>query len=374
MKMERNDLKYWLALKSVEGLGNVGFKNLLSVFGSPQKVLEASVDALKTAAGIRDKTAVRIRRFDRWGQVEKEMDLARKTGVSIVTAEDPLYPQLLLNIHDYPPLLYVKGQLREDDVNVAVVGSRAASAYGRFTTERLCRDLAFAGITVVSGMARGIDSAAHRGTLSAKGRTIAVLGCGLDIVYPPENRRLFEEIAANGAVLSEFSFQTPPDAPNFPMRNRIISGMSLGVVIVEATEKSGSLITAGLALDQGREVFAVPGTIDSSGSRGTHRLIKEGAKLVERVDDILEEIRLPTTMPERRPARRPPAAPAPRKQPLDEREAAVLGHITERAVGVDDLVGKTGFRVTDVLTILLSLELSGHVEQQPGKMFVLKET
>lgn len=372
--MERNDLKYWLALKSVEGLGNVGFKNLLSVFGSPRKVLEASVDTLKTAGGIRDQTAVRIKRFSRWGQVEEEMDLARKAGVSIVTAADPLYPRLLLNIHDYPPLLYVKGQLRDDDVSIAVVGSRAASAYGTFTTERLCRDLAYAGITVVSGMARGIDSAAHRGTLSAKGRTIAVLGCGLDIVYPAENRRLFEEIAENGAVLSEFPFQTPPEAPNFPMRNRIISGMSLGVVIVEATERSGSLITARLALDQGREVFAVPGAINSSGSRGTHRLIKEGAKLVEGVEDILEEIRFQTAMPERRPSGPAPAAPAPRKKPLDEREAAVLEYITDRAVGVDDLVEKTGFRVTDVLTILLSLELSGHVEQQPGKMFVLKET
>jgi DNA processing protein len=218
------------------------------------------------------------------------LELINKNNITVITDRDESYPENLFNIYDRPPLLYIKGNLQKEDINIAIVGSRLASTYGKFITERISRELAMKGITIVSGMARGIDSAAHRGAIAAQGRTVAVLGCGLDIIYPPENKNLFSDIVQNGAVISEYPPQTQPLSAHFPARNRIISGISYGVVVVEAGEKSGSLITARLALEQGREVFAVPGSIDSVGSRGTNKLIKQGAKLIENIDDILEDI------------------------------------------------------------------------------------
>ena len=381
--MLNQNLKYWVALKWVEGVGNVGFKALLEAFGSPRKVFEAPLSMIKAVPGIGDKTAPQIKAFKDWKKVEKELECADSTGVSIVTSQDPLYPSQLLSTYDYPAFLYVKGHLKEDDVNVAVVGSRTASTYGKFTTERLCRELVLRGITVISGLARGIDSAAHRGALSGKGRTIAVLGCGLDVVYPPENEKLFTEISLQGALISEFPFGTPPNAPNFPARNRIISGISLGVVVVEASEKSGSLITARIALEQGREVFAVPGSIDSSGSRGTNKLIKQGAKLIENVEDILEEI-LPQVT-------RAPKSVKPdqrQKQPddhqkiltsspdpvLKETEKTVWQVLSQIPVHIDQIITSTGLTAHEVLGILLNLELQGLIEQKPGKTYMRKES
>jgi DNA processing protein len=381
--MLNQNLKYWVALKWVEGVGNVGFKALLEAFGTPQKVFEAPLSMIKAVPGIGDKTAPQIKSFKDWKKVEKELEFADRTCVSIVTSQDPLYPSQLLSTYDYPAFLYVKGHLKEDDVNVAVVGSRTASTYGKFTTERLCRELVLRGITVISGLARGIDSAAHRGALSGKGRTIAVLGCGLDVVYPPENEKLFTEISLQGALISEFPFGTPPNAPNFPARNRIISGISLGVVVVEASEKSGSLITARIALEQGREVFAVPGSIDSSGSRGTNKLIKQGAKLIENVEDILEEI-LPQVT-------RAPKVVKPdqrQKQPEDqqkiltsspdlvlkETEKTVWQVLSQKPVHIDQIITSTGLTAHEVLVILLNLELQGLIEQKPGKTYMRKES
>ena len=381
--MLNQNLKYWVALKWVEGVGNVGFKALLEAFGTPQKVFEAPLSMIKAVPGIGDKTAPQIKAFKDWKKVEKELECADRTCVSIVTSQDPLYPSQLLSTYDYPAFLYVKGHLKEDDVNVAVVGSRTASTYGKFTTERLCRELVLRGITVISGLARGIDSAAHRGALSGKGRTIAVLGCGLDVVYPPENEKLFTEISLQGALISEFPFGTPPNAPNFPARNRIISGISLGVVVVEASEKSGSLITARIALEQGREVFAVPGSIDSSGSRGTNKLIKQGAKLIENVEDILEEI-LPQVT-------RAPKVVKPdqrQKQPddqqkiltsspdlvLKETEKTVWQVLSQKPVHIDQIITSTGLTAHEVLVILLNLELQGLIEQKPGKTYMRKES
>jgi DNA processing protein len=381
--MLNQNLKYWVALKWVEGVGNGGFKALLEAFGTPQKVFEAPLSMIKAVPGIGDKTAPQIKSFKDWKKVEKELECADRTGVSIVTSQDPLYPSQLLSTYDYPAFLYVKGHLKEDDVNVAVVGSRTASTYGKFTTERLCRELVLRGITVISGLARGIDSAAHRGALSGKGRTIAVLGCGLDVVYPPENEKLFTEISLQGALISEFPFGTPPNAPNFPARNRIISGISLGVVVVEASEKSGSLITARIALEQGREVFAVPGSIDSSGSRGTNKLIKQGAKLIENVEDILEEI-LPQVT-------RAPKVVKPdqrQKQPddqqkiltsspdlvLKETEKTVWQVLSQKPVHIDQIITSTGLTAHEVLVILLNLELQGLIEQKPGKTYMRKES
>ncbi len=372
-----SDTKYWIALKLVDGIGNVGFKNLIDVFGSPQNAFNATTDDLKAIPGITGKTALNIKDFNDWQKVDKELELADKNKISIITASNSLYPRSLLNIYDFPPFLYVKGTLSEDDINVAVIGSRMATTYGKFSTQRLCQELAMHGITIVSGMARGIDSAAHTGALTGKGRTIAVLGCGIDIVYPSENKKLLEKISENGAVITEFPFSTPPSGPNFPARNRIISGISLGVVVIEASNKSGSLITARLALEQGREVFAVPGSIDSPGSRGTHKLIREGAKLIESIHDILEEItpqiegsRLKTKV--RGDRKRPGSIKLQNVENLDDTQRTVLKFISEKPINVDTIIAKTGSKAGDILNVLLTLELKGYIEQMPGKMFKLK--
>jgi DNA processing protein len=383
------DIKYWLALKWVEGVGNVGFTALVNRFGSPEGAFKASLRDLRETSGIGQKTAGAIKSFSQWEKVEKELEAVSKSQVSIVTYHNPLYPKYLLNIYDFPPFLYVKGTLLKDDVIVAVVGSRAASAYGRFSTERLCRELAARGIVVASGLARGIDAAAHRGSLAGGGRTIAVLGCGIDIVYPLENKDLFEKIPGHGTIVTEFPFGTPPNGPNFPARNRIISGISLGVVVVEANDKSGSLITARMALEQGREVFAVPGSIDDVGSRGTNKLIKQGAKLIENADDILEEI-LPQTglqieeikSKKEKTAKhinkcskideQPAKGQAPPHEPTDlERE--LLKHVTSKPVSIDTLIAVTGGKAGEILNALLLLELNGRISQLPGKTFIRKE-
>jgi DNA processing protein len=392
------NLKYWLALKLVEGLGNIGVKNLLQSFGTPEHVFKAPLHLLETVPGIGSKTARHITDFKQWEQVDGELEKAERMNIAILSCQDPIFPQRLLHIYDCPVLLYVKGELRGLDVSVAVVGSRKASAYGKYTTERLCRELALSGVAIVSGMARGIDASAHRGALSVKGRTVAVLGSGLDVIYPPENESLYYEISECGAVVSEYSFGTRPNAPNFPARNRIISGMSLGVVVVEATEKSGSLITARIALEQGREVFAVPGSIDEAGSRGTNRLIKEGAKLVEDANDILAEIgpqaspgestpvmaafpSVPTVLSSDEPLGGPPDAP--RNEPrqrhdahhavLGEKEQLLINNMSSRPRTVDDLIAATGLSASEILSLLLHLELRGLIRQMPGKTYILQE-
>lgn len=387
--MDVECLKYWLALKFSEGAGNIACCRLLERFGSPRNIFQQSSRDLMQVEGISRKVAEAVSSFRGWDQVEREIESARKYDAKIITADDPSYPQLLKAIPDRPFLLYVKGELIPDQACLAVVGSRRAGTYGRYTTEKFCRDLAMSGICVVSGMARGIDSAAHRGALSARGRTVAVLGSGLDVVYPPENRKLFDQIAETGAVVSEYPFATPPIAANFPPRNRIISGMSLGVVVMEASEKSGSLITARMALEQGREVFAVPGSIDHPGSRGTHRLIKEGAKLVETVNDIFEEIALRLNHhgpPVVSPAVQGKILPSPEdkpvsgrspidvsqesgERPLDPIEKKVLAALSAEPLQIDEIIGATGLSGNSALSCLLTLELKGRVVQLPGKVF-----
>jgi DNA processing protein len=393
--MDQESLKYWIALRAVEEVGCVGFRTLLQAFSSPRAVFSATAQTLQVIPGIGPKTADHIRSFSDWGMAEREIERARELEVAIVTCEDAIYPRNLLNIYDYPPLLYVQGSLCPEEICVAVVGSRLASVYGRYTTEKISRELALQGITVVSGLARGIDAAAHRGALAGKGRTIAVLGCGLDIVYPPENEGLAGAIVAHGAIITEFPFGTPPNAPNFPSRNRIISGISLGVVVVEAGEKSGSLITARIAAEQGRSVFAVPGEIGAAGSRGTHRLIKQGARLVENIEDILEEIlpqagRSPSASDELSassrmdaPASDPEKTTAhgdtlPQSVPmmagLGNHEQRLLSLIPSRPVDIDTLITSSGLTAQEVLNALLILELRGLIRQMPGKQFLRKES
>jgi DNA processing protein len=301
-----------------------------------------------------------------------ELDHSARKGYGIIPLTHRDYPRLLREIPDPPPYLYVSGKLSNSALKIAVVGSRNATGYGLATTRSLCAGLAAMGITIVSGMARGIDTAAHEGALAAGGETIAVLGSGLERIYPAENRKLFHRISKNGAVVSEFSLKTEPEGHNFPLRNRIISGMSLGTVVVEATKKSGSLITARLAAEQNREVFAVPGSIQSFKSTGTHTLIKQGAKLVEHAQDIVEEL-APYFHGIQYPASDSPgdvdAVPA----PLSGDESMVYEALEPYPIHIDELSRKISIESGKLSGILLKLELNGMVMQSPGKYFSLSE-
>ncbi len=291
----------------------------------------------------------------------------QKNGVELLTFKDGDYPRNLLAIYDPPPFLFVKGKLTEEDQSaVAIVGCRSASSYGKTITESIATELARNGITVVSGMARGIDSIGHLSALKEHGRTIAVFGSGLDVIYPPEHRRLAERISSSGALVSEFFLGTRPEAPNFPRRNRLISGLSLGVVVVEAGAKSGALLTANCALEQNREVFAIPGNLWSQKSEGTNRLIKQGAKLVTSVEDILEE--LPIAL---RGGKLSSLAAREADLPdLSQGEKGIFKLISDEPRHIDRIATDASVSVWDALSLLLSLELKGLVKQLSGKMFI----
>lgn len=360
----------WFALKSVPGIGSHLFKRLIDKFKSPPLVFEASHDDLIKIDGITDRLASAIKRHKIPEHVKKDFDSVIEKGCRIVTMLDPDYPPLLLEIPDPPPFLYVLGELDSSIMNVAVVGSRNATPYGISTTKRLCSDLALRGITIVSGMARGIDTAAHEGALMGKGKTIAVLGSGFERVYPAENLNLFHKIAENGAVVSEFPLKTEPEAHNFPIRNRIISGISLGTVVVEATKKSGSLITARLAAEQNREVFAVPGSINSFKSIGAHTLIKQGAKLVEHAQDIIEEL---SPLIQAYAAADDENKKMDKLPPLSSEESLVLKELGPYPVHIDEIARNISMESGKLSSILLRLELKEIVKQMPGKLFSVKE-
>lgn len=362
--VDRDNLRYWLGLGLVPGIGNVLYKRLIDHFKSPEIVFSSSVEELKKVEGIGERLASDILKTDWKEKVDIELSRIEKEKVNVITLLDDHYPINLKRIYDPPPFLYIKGEIRkEDNRAVAIVGSRRATTYGRLMAERLSKDLASRGITVVSGMARGIDTFSHKGALSAGGRTIAVLGCGIDIVYPSENKNLRDRIIESGAVLTEFPLSTQPEAVNFPSRNRIISGLSLGVVIIEATSDSGSLITASTALDQGRDVFAVPGNITSKLSQGTNKLIKKGAKLVESVDDILEDI-----LPQMGTKRENHNIPRPQLTPEEEVIYSLLSHEPKH---IDIISRESKLASKRVLSILLVMEMKGAIKQLPGKFFVV---
>jgi len=379
--MNQESLRFWIALKAIPGIGNSAVSALIDRFGSPSSVFSAGESDLCSSAGISKSIAQSIINFKNWDKIFRQIDALNKNGIKIITFQDEYYPAHLRNIYDRPVLLYVLGTLRKEDVSVAVVGSRRASAYGKYTTEKISRDLSQQGITVVSGMARGIDSCAHRGALSVSGRTIAVLGCGLNVVYPPENEKLFKEIVQHGAVISEYPLDSQPMPYNFPARNRIISGMSYGVVVVEAGEKSGSLITARLAMEQGRDVFAIPGAIDSPSSRGANSLIKQGAKLIENIDDILEDLLPQIEKPSCAKPDFPETQKANRVIPDTKADSVKLDGINQDIVKVltqgkshaDDIIKAMGAAPACVLSALITLELKGIIEQHPGKIFSLKK-
>lgn len=411
-----NALLATLRLAHARYVGPVTYRKLVRVFGSAEAALAAPRARLLEVPDIPERALEGIAeaRNDAWA--DGELARARSRNVKLLTLDDPLYPRALLSTYDPPVVLYVAGELLpEDALAIAIVGTRRCSHYGRAQTEKLAAGLAAAGFTVVSGLARGIDSAAHTGALSVdRGRTIAVLGNGLGVVYPPENKKLYDRILgapARGAALSELPLDTPPDAQHFPRRNRIIAGMTLGTVVVEGPENSGALITARYAVDMDREVFAVPGSVESPNSRGPHRLIKAGAKLVEDVEDILDElrevaeplvrirppdarVRLPSAkVLARHEAATPllnaaaaPAAPAAKERGpegerpcatdlralnLNPREKLVYGLLDQNSARpIDELIVRSGLQAQEVLATLLVLEIRRLCRQLPGKRYV----
>ena len=364
--MSSSDLNYRVILNMIPGMGSMRTKRLLNRFGSFEKILSASREELEKVEGIGSEFAARIAGWKETVDIQKELELAKKYGAGILTLDDEKYPPRLKEIYDPPVVLYVRGEIIPgDEKAIAIVGTRRPSFYGRMITEDLSKKLAMRDFTIVSGLARGIDSAAHRGALAVKGRTIAVLGCGIDKVYPPENARLMKEVMSSGAVISEFPFGTKPDRGNFPRRNRIISGLSLGVIVVEAAKRSGSLITASCALEQGREVFAVPGKVDSPTSYGTHSLIKEGAKLVQDVDDIIEELGMQM---EDSLCEKETKGGVCHELAGDERKVYEL--LSSDPCHVDVICNRADMPASKVSSILMMLEVKGLVEQLPGKQFV----
>ncbi len=376
---------FWLALKHIPGLGNKTALELIEHFERPEAIFGARPEELK-GTGLKERVIAEIKKGSWEKAALEEKQRAEREGVSILPFDHPNYSSFLKEIYNPPLLLYVKGKIENLNlVSIAIVGTRRASFYGINMATKLSMELAERGINVVSGLARGIDTAAHKGALKARGKTVAVLGCGVDVIYPPENKSVYESILKNGgSIVSEFPLGTPPLAKNFPLRNRIISGLCLGVVVVEAALRSGSLITARLALEQGREVFAVPGPANNPYSHGTHYLIKQGAKLVETASDILEE--LPISSPVKlslfnRASQAPSKTPKNKvngqikntEDPLTERILSFLQtpkHLDEIILHLNQLEETKQTTSAAISAKLTMLEIQGLITQLPGKRYV----
>ncbi len=349
-------------LNMLESIGPVTVRRLLETFTDPERILQASKAALRQVPGIGEEIAHSITTWEQTIDLAAELARCEAFGCRIITGRDSEYPPQLSQIYDPPIVLYIKGSLKPSDHSgIAIVGARRSTHYGRETARKLARQLAAAGVCIVSGGARGIDSAAHVGALSAQGRTLCVLGNGINRVYPPENRELFERIAQHGAVLTQFPFNRQADRQTFPIRNRIVAGMCLGTVVIEANTKSGALITANMANDYGRQVFAIPGPIHSPQSKGCHQLIKNGAKLCESQEDILSEFEY--LFPG---LNRPNESPA---VALNQAENDLLDLIEAQETHIDEITRRSGLSVAAVSVTLLQLEMKGFVAQQPGHIF-----
>lgn len=358
------DLQYWLALNSLTDIGPVVARNLLSAFGSPDNIFNMTTDELRQVEGVGEYRAQKIISFKSWDDVNREIEKAGKNNVRILTLDNPDYPEGLKQIHGAPVILYVKGDLGSaDKYAIAIVGSRRSTDYGRQIADGMAYKLASSGLTIVSGMAMGIDTASHKGALKSGGRTIAVLGSGIDVPYPVSNSRLMKAIESSGAVISEFPFGTQPNKENFPRRNRIISAFSLGVIVIEATLDSGSLITVGYALEQGKEVFAVPGQITSMNSKGTNSLIKKGARLIDSAEEVIDELSAQLkgllkedqhVLPE-----------------MSKDEKKLYGYLAVEPRHIDKITREINMTTPRALSVLLALELKGIVRQTEGKHFSL---
>lgn len=358
-----------IALNMLEHVGPVRLRQLLQHFGDAPAILGASRAALARVPGIGAETASAIAGWESRLDLTAELQRIRDFDCHVLTQDDAEYPELLRQIYDPPIVLYVKGRLEARDKNaVAMVGSRRTSHYGLETARKLAYQLAYIGVTVVSGGARGIDTAAHQGALTAKGRTVAVLGTGINLVFPPENAQLFDRIAAQGAVLTQFPFNRQADRQTFPIRNRIVAGITLGTLVVEAGLNSGALITANMAVENGRQVFAVPGRIDSPQSKGCHDLIKKGAKLCEGAEDVLGEFEY--LFP---PSNRPSASDGTTALPALEllpNEQRVLAEVDSEERTMDEIIARAGLPASAVSVALLGLEMKRLVRQLPGRLFV----
>jgi DNA processing protein len=374
MKPDADTYLPWFILREIPGVGNQLYSRLLQTFGGPEQVLCATPGRLAEVPGISRKTIDGIRHPKPFIEAaRKELDRTLNHGISIVTVQDRSYPGLLKTIPDPPPLLTYQGVWDTDSACIAMVGSRAASSYGISTARRLAFKLAEKGYCIVSGMARGIDTAAHAGALDSTGKTIAVLGSGLKKIYPRENRGLFKKIQERGAVVSEFRLDTDPFPYNFPVRNRIIAGLSCGTVVVEAAGKSGSLITARLAAEYNREVFAVPGSIASQKSRGTHLLLKQGARLVETEADVVSELthlvhaETAGTSSQEQGSEKNDALIGPAG--MDPDKTRILGLLDAYPQHIDQIIEASRMPSDAVSAILLELELSGMIQHHPGNCF-----
>jgi DNA processing protein len=364
----------WLRLVLTPEIGSRRGKTLLEKFKTPKAILEASLDDIAGVENVGREAAKKIVEGRKKIALDRQIKLIERNNVRLIPLDSESYPSSLKSIFDPPLVLFVKGEiLVQDYFSIAIVGTRLASFYGRTMSEKLSRQLTEKGFTIVSGGARGIDTFSHQAALKAGGRTIAVLGCGLDITYPPDNKKLFEEIAQKGVMISEFPLSIKPDKGNFPMRNRIISGLSLGVVVIEAPQKSGALITVTHANEQGREVFSVPGHADSFVSKGTNQLLREGAKLVENADDIIEELE-PILKSKIKELKANQIDPPPEKQlfvkpQLSIEEAELYNLLSSGPLDFDDILVKSRLPVSAASSVLTSLELKKLVKQSPGKIF-----
>lgn len=361
--MNESELRAWLRLSRLE-LSPRAAGALVESFGGPEAVFDASDAELSRIEQLTPKGLEKIR-GPVPAAIDKDLGLIDKLGVTVIPCKSEDYPPNLKQIYDPPIILYIKGKLLESDkLAVAIVGSRRASVYGRSIAEGIARDLAFRGLTIVSGGARGIDTSAHKGALEAGGRTVAFLGCGIDVTYPLENKKLFEAIAGSGAVVSEFPFGSNPEPWRFPPRNRLISGMSLGVLVCQSPEASGALITASYAAEQGKDVFAVPGNVDEERNRGCHRLIKDGAKLVESPEDILEELGLACDEDKRA------AQFALHVESLKGPERQIAALLSLEPVSVDEIIERSGLPAPMVSGTLTVLEMKNVVRRVPGNAYV----
>jgi DNA processing protein len=357
-----DELKYWVAFSGIPGVGRVRIAQLKEHFGSLQEAWKAPEGKLKQA-GLDSRSVDALVTVRPRISVEVEMEKLERQKVNALICDDPNYPSRLREIYDYPPVLYVRGSLpAEDEPCLAIVGTRRPTVYGRQVTEEIAADLAGSGIMIISGLARGIDSVAHRAALDAGGKTVAVFGSGLDIVYPGENAKLAQAIIEHGALVSEYPLGVKPKAENFPLRNRIMSGLSLGVLVVEAGERSGALITAQQAVEQNREVFAIPGSILSPASQGTNRLIQEGAKLVRNYTDILQELNLTIVVQQ---------AEIKQFSPANEAESAILKQLSSEPNHIDEICRRSGLTMPEVSSTLAMLELRGIARQVGSMNYVL---